>query len=114
MEPFNSFNINISSTGQPSPLKITTPGRSSLRDFAGLALLNEASDSVKREFIITWLQDNIVSLVGPDAAEALKELLDRPDAKNFVNKTVNFQILLERGIHTPEEAVQEWRRRHQK
>ena len=105
---------NISGSG-PKPLLTITPHLArSLAGIAGIALLQEASDSVKREFMITWLQDNIVSLVRPDAAEALKELLDRPDAKNFVNKALNFHILLERGIHTPDEAVQEWRRRHQK
>jgi hypothetical protein len=108
-----SFNFYISGGGDGYPKPFYTPPKS-LSGFVGLTLLQEASDSVKREAIITLLQDHIVSLVGPDAAEALKELLDRSEAKNFVNRALNFQILLERGLHSPDEAVQEWRRRHQK
>jgi hypothetical protein len=105
---------NISGSG-PKPLLTITPHLTySLPDIAGIVLLLEASDSVKRETIITLVQDHVVSLVGPDAAEALKELLDRSEAKNFVNKALNFQILLLRGIHRPDEVAQEWRRRHQK
>jgi hypothetical protein len=112
MESFN-FYIN-SGSGQPSPFKITTPH--SLRDVAGLAALDGLGNLARRTVVVNWLQDNIVSLVGPDAADSLGNLLlgetvSRDDAAKFVDQALSFQKLLERGVQTPHEAVEEWHRR---
>jgi len=119
-----SFNFYISGGGgNPKPYgtftpPFRTPPHHSLSVIAGLAALQDVGDSARRKAVITWLQDNIVSLVGKEAADALGKLLERTalrdEANDFVDKALKFQILLERGMYTPDEAVQEWRRSQQK
>jgi len=109
---------SISSIGENSPVKpllTITPTARALHPVASLAALTDVGDTARRKAIITYLQDNIVPLVGPDAAEALGNLLDRTalrdEANDFANKALGFHALLERGMHSPSEAADEWRRR---
>jgi hypothetical protein len=87
------------------------------------AVFKSLGPAAKRDAILTWLQDQIVPLVGPDAAAALGALLHAEGPKAdalekwkhrvdaFVEGTLKFQTNLERGLETPDDAVDEWRRK---
>jgi hypothetical protein len=106
---FESFNQYIGGS-PPLPLKTVTPTPNrALYPAAGLQTLLSQTAAVQRSAFIPFLQDNIVPLVGADAAKTLGPLLDVDNFNVFVQQALTFQLYLERGFQTYDDALKTWR-----
>jgi hypothetical protein len=118
-----SFQASIGGTVSPlSGTTTSTPWR--VAEIVGaFDTLEEALQNPR--VIITWLEANTASLVGPRAAAALSEFLQEHEAEKgvskFLNEALAWRITQDLGPqHNPDAALNAWRtnlelaRRHQR
>ena len=85
---------------QPSSGTSTSTPKPTLAKIASLKQIGDPANPENQKIFRMWFIDNIVPIVGGEAATLLRELLDlrSPEVKQFLRSALTFQINLELGI----------------